>query len=224
MIEEIAKDTIDKKTSESMSEGGKFAESLKESAGKDFAASLNKDINTGKDFVDSLKNLLDNDSIGPGVEGFDHSGPQFGEDGNLKPNTEYQTGEYNYKYKTDDQGRIISVETDDLKKTEREERLPHNKDTPGKQEGDDAGHLIGDRFGGSPDIDNLVSQLSDVNRGEYKKMENEWDEAIDRGEKVQVKIDVKYEGDDKRPSEIIVHYKIGDGDWEERRFSNKNEG
>jgi hypothetical protein len=49
-------------------------------------------------------------------------------------------------------------------------------------------------------------------------------EAIDRGEKVEVKIDIKYDDDSKRPSEIIVTYKIGDGDWEERRFSNQSEG
>jgi predicted ribonuclease toxin of YeeF-YezG toxin-antitoxin module len=144
----------------------------------------------------------------------------------LKPNAEYTTGEHDYHYKTDDQGRIIHAETDDLKLTDRDERLPHDSDTPGKQEGDDAGHLIGDRFGGSPEIDNLISQSSDVNRGEYKKMENEWADAIKNGEKVEVKIDVKYEGDDKRPSEIIVQYKIGDGDWEERSFDNRkqNEG
>jgi predicted ribonuclease toxin of YeeF-YezG toxin-antitoxin module len=161
------------------------------------------------------------------MNAFDRSGPQWGEDGNLKPCNEYKTGEYDYNYKTDDQGRIVSVETDDLQITKERknddgtvDRLPHNSDTPGKQERDDAGHLIGDRFGGSPDIDNLVSQLWEVNRGEYKKMENEWADAIDRGEKVQEKTEVKYDGDSERPSEINVNYKIGDGDWQERRFPN----
>ncbi len=34
--------------------------------------------------------------------------------------------------------------------------------------GDHAGHLIGDRFGGSPELDNLVSQAQRVNSSEYK--------------------------------------------------------
>jgi hypothetical protein len=164
--------------------------------------------------------ITSGDLIKPESSIREKNGPQWDENGNLKPNIEYKTGEYGYTYTTDDQGRIISVETDNLQLTKRDERLPHDKDTPGKKEGDDAGHLIGDRFGGSPEIDNLVSQLSEVNRGEYKKMENEWAEAIDRGETVQVKIEVKYDGDSKRPSEIIVKYKIGDGDWQERRFPN----
>jgi hypothetical protein len=151
---------------------------------------------------------------------FDRSGPQWDKDGNLKSNIEYTTGEYDYRYKTDDQGRIIFVEADNLKLTNREKRLDHNPNTPGKQEGDDAGHLIGDRFGGSPDIDNLVSQLSDVNKGEYKKLENEFADAIKRAENVQVKIEVVYEGGSSRPSEIIVNYKIGDGDLEQRIFPN----
>lgn len=43
-------------------------------------------------------------------------------------------------------------------------RLNHNSNTAGKLPGDDAGHLFADQFGGSPDLDNLVSQRSDLNR------------------------------------------------------------
>lgn len=159
---------------------------------------------------------------------FDRTGPQWNkEDGTLKPNNEYKTGEYDYTYKTDEKGRIISCEAEDLQKSKERmnengkiNRLPHNPITPGKERGDDAGHLIGDRFGGSPDTDNLVSQLSEVNKGEYLKMENEWAEAINKGEKVQIKIDVEYEGNSERPSAINVTYKIGDGDLQEIRYLN----
>lgn len=58
-------------------------------------------------------------------------------------------------------------------------RLPHSRNTPGKIKGQDhAGHLAADRFGGSPKIDNLVSQLSDVNFRQYRKIENEWAVAL----------------------------------------------
>ena len=43
-----------------------------------------------------------------------------------------------------------------LQLTSREQRLTHNANTPDKVKGQDhAGHLIGDRFGGSPNLDNL---------------------------------------------------------------------
>ena len=118
----------------------------------------------------------------------------------LRPNVKYRAGEFDYIYETDELGRISKFETDNLQLTTREQRLKHNPNTPGKQSGDYAGHLAGDRFGGSPDIDNLVSQSSDVNLSKYKKIENEWERAIKDGKKVEVKVDVKYEGEASRPT------------------------
>ncbi|MCY7791647.1 MULTISPECIES: DNA/RNA non-specific endonuclease [Bacillus] len=43
---------------------------------------------------------------------------------------------------------------------------------------DHAGHLAADRFGGSPELDNLVSQSSNVNQSKYKRLENKWAKAI----------------------------------------------
>jgi len=50
----------------------------------------------------------------------------------------------------------------------------HDPKTAGKLPGDHAGHIFGDRYGGSPKLDNLVSQLSDINLSKYKLIENEW--------------------------------------------------
>nr|WP_231595846.1 DNA/RNA non-specific endonuclease [Bacillus sp. LK2] len=108
------------------------------------------------------------------------------------------------------------LETDKLQLTEREKRLSHSKNTPGKVKGQDhAGHLIGDRFGGSPKIDNLVSQLSDVNLKQYKKIEEEWAKALkaDPPKEVTVDVEIVYSGNDMRPKEFIVNYSI-DGKWE----------
>ena len=80
----------------------------------------------------------------------------------MKSNVKYQAGEYNYIYKTDKEARIKEFQADDLKLTKRDKRLPHNPKTPGKQLGDHAGHLAAYRFGGSPELDNLVSQSSNV--------------------------------------------------------------
>lgn len=132
----------------------------------------------------------------------------FKEDGTLKENIKYKAGEFDYNYETDDQGRITNFHTDNLQLTDREDRLSHDSDTPGKEEGDHAGHLAGDRFGGSPEIDNLVSQSSDVNLSQYKKIENEWADAIKNGQSVKANVDVNYEGGALRPSEFLVKYEV----------------
>ena len=40
----------------------------------------------------------------------------------------------------------------------------YNSNTLDKEIGDHAGHIFGDLFGGSPELDNLVSQAKDVNQ------------------------------------------------------------
>ena len=134
----------------------------------------------------------------------------FDEAGNLKPNIKYQTGEFKYNYETDANGRISNWNTDNLQLTERDGRLNYQSDTPGKIEGDHAGHLAGDRFGGSPKLDNIVSQSQNVNLSQYKKIENQWAKAINEGKEVTVNVDVKYDGDGLRPIEFNVEYTIDD--------------
>lgn len=136
----------------------------------------------------------------------------FESDGTLKESVRYKTGEYEYYYETDEEGRIVLFETDDLQLTTREERLPHDGNTPGKIKGDHAGHLAGDRFGGSPHIDNLVSQSSKVNLSTYKKMENAWAAALEDGKEVTVEVEVIYTDEDMRPDEFDVEYTI-DGEY-----------
>ncbi|MFJ8069640.1 DNA/RNA non-specific endonuclease [Peribacillus sp. NPDC096447] len=129
----------------------------------------------------------------------------------LKPDIRYKTGEYDYFYETDNVGRIVKFETENLQLTSRTDRLSHSKNTPGKVKGQDhAGHLAGDRFGGSPKIDNLVSQLSDVNLKQYKKIEEEWATALKETppKKVTVDVEIIYSGNDMRPKEFIVNYSI----------------
>ena len=139
--------------------------------------------------------------------------------GPLPPNTTYQAGEFGYSYQTDDQGRIANWYTEDLQLTERTRRLPYVRNTPGKQLDDHAGHLAGDRFGGSGQLDNLVSQYWLVNVSSYKKLENEWYRAIQAGKTVEVDVEVVYDGDDLRPSVFIIEYYI-DGEKQTKRITN----
>lgn len=142
------------------------------------------------------------------------------EKGYLKPNIEYTAGENDYTYKTDNQGRIVHAEAVSLKEKPRDDRIPHNSQSPDKVSGDDAGHIIGDQFGGSPDIDNIISQESGLNRGEYKKLEGYLRNQIKDGNKVEVLYDLKYEEESRRPEEISVTYRINNGDWTEQVFIN----
>ena len=146
------------------------------------------------------------------------------EDGTLKPNQEYTTGENKYKYKTDGNGNIVNAHADELKLKTHDGRLSHKPNTPGKLSGDDAGHLFADQFGGSPDLDNLVSQRSDLNRAvkntdNYRSMEREWSKALKSGQKVtDVDIKLTYENGSSRPSSFKVTYKI-DGESFRRIFN-----
>ncbi|MGE6259916.1 T7SS effector LXG polymorphic toxin [Heyndrickxia sporothermodurans] len=158
------------------------------------------------------------------VKTFVDKGKQYtnGRKNRLKPDIRYKTGEYDYFYETDNLGRIEKFETDKLQLTERGKRLSHSKNTPGKVKGQDhAGHLAGDRFGGSPKIDNLVSQLSDVNLKQYKKIENEWAAALNETppKKVTVKVEIIYSGSDMRPDKFKVMYTI-DGKRSSRVLEN----
>lgn len=149
-------------------------------------------------------------------------GSHFDEDGNLKPNTKYQTGEFDdYLYETDELRRIADVSVDELKLTTRSDRVPHNPNTPGKELDDHAGHLIADRFGGSPGLDNLISQFKMVNWSDYRKLENIWANAIKNGQKVSLDIKVNYQGNSLRPDSFEIEQVI-DGFKEIKNISNNN--
>ena len=82
----------------------------------------------------------------------------------------------------------------------------HNKNCPSYMNED----------GGSPDLDNVVSQRSDLNRAvkntdNYRSMEREWSKALKSGKKVtDVDIKLTYENGSSRPSVFDVSCKIDD--------------
>lgn len=136
----------------------------------------------------------------------------FDEKGQLKPNIYYQAGEYEYYYETDELGRICKCVTENLHLTNREKRLHHDSHTLGKMDIDHAGHLLADIFGGSPKLSNLISQLATVNQSSYKVLENTWKKALQEKKKVAVEIAVNYDGDNLRPEQFNIRYKINEVD------------
>ena len=142
------------------------------------------------------------------AENIIRDGSHFDEFGNLRPNIRYQAGEFEYIYQTDDLGRLTNWDAEELHLTERTKRLPHDSKSPGKLSGDQAGHMAGDRFGGSPGKDNVVSQLRKVNLSDYKKLENQWAKALEEGKDVSVSVKLNYIEDSLRPDSFEVFYKI----------------
>ena len=141
------------------------------------------------------------------------------ENGVLKPNVTYRSGEFGYLYHTNSDGVVDQVFVADLYMKEHNGRLPYNSATLDKQAGDHAGHLIADSFGGSPKLDNLVSQYSKVNQGDYRKMELLWYRAIKAGNQVSISINLDYTNGSKRPEGFHISYMI-DGELHYQYISN----
>ncbi|WP_235617228.1 DNA/RNA non-specific endonuclease [Lysinibacillus mangiferihumi] len=88
----------------------------------------------------------------------------------------------------------------------------------------EGGHLIASIFKGSGSLDNLVPMNGNLNKGEWKKLENMRAKQLDKGQGVEVKIKAIYKGDLQRPISFEIEYKVGNGDWEYREFKNKPGG
>lgn len=87
---------------------------------------------------------------------------------------------------------------------------------------DDGGHLIGARFGGETGEANLTAQNRNLNRSDYKHMENEWAAHIEAGDKVFVHIETD---DAQRPNAYMgyVIYESPDGTRDYDTFHMVNE-
>jgi hypothetical protein len=136
----------------------------------------------------------------------------------LESNATYEKN--GYIYDTDEQGRPAFVAG--TLKLEPGERSPQQTDV-GHQglETDEGGHLFATRFDGPTDGFNLVPQDANLNRGEWKAMENEWAEALENGHKVEVAVQPVYLDDSRRPVGFDVLYSI-DGQQYTKTFYNES--
>ena len=145
--------------------------------------------------------------------------------GELKPHATYQVGKYTYQ--TDEMGRVVTVSGKlDLTK---QDRNTYQQTKAGKTagikdgaEGDEGGHLIASIFNGPGEQINYAAMDGNLNKGVWKKMENDWAKAI-KGpppKNVDVKINAIYEGGSKRAEAFEVEYFV-DGEMFEAFFENK---
>ena len=129
----------------------------------------------------------------------------------LKENIIYESK--GYYYQTDELGRIKAAQGDlRLEAGKRNNRDQLKAGGDDRLPGDHGGHLIANIFGGSGELDNLVSMDAIVNRSDYKTMENRWKNALQEGKEVKVTIDIVYDGANKRPKEFNINYIIDNND------------
>lgn len=150
----------------------------------------------------------------------DDNGDTYKKNGELLPDKEYTVN--GNTYRTDEYGNKIScdaepVYTEDGKRNAREQKESGGEE---RQEDDDGGHIIAKILGGAEGDENLVPMRRTINRGDYKKMENEIAKALQEGKKVTVHIDLEYNEDSGRPSKIRSEYSI-DGQKTEVEFDNE---
>ena len=142
--------------------------------------------------------------------------------GPLQPNTDYKVGRYTYS--TDGAGRVEQVTGKLELKTH--DRNGYQQTKAGKEggvkdgvEGDDGGHLIAAIFNGPGEQINYHAMDGTLNKSGWKKMENDWAQALKDGKTVDVDIKAVFDGASKRPEAFRVDYKI-DGKSFTRTFFN----
>ena len=150
----------------------------------------------------------------------DDNGNEYMRNGELLPNNEYTIN--GTTYRTDDRGRIISVDSNPAYTEDGIRNSKAQTDAGGDERhaDDQGGHLIARILGGSEGAENLVAMRGTINQGDYKKMENEIAAACKEGKDVSMHIEINYDGDSERPSTIHAEYTI-DGKTTTIEFDNK---
>lgn len=72
---------------------------------------------------------------------------------------------------------------------------------------DDGGHLGAHRFFGDTPDEGIVPQASNLNRGAWRKMENEWSDWVAKGYRVHYTVDVSPAGA-VRPDRFAIEYTV----------------
>jgi len=121
-----------------------------------------------------------------------------------------KNGYYHY---LDHLGRTIMVEGDlRLENGKRNLYAQRMEGGDDRRDDDDGFHIIATRFGGWGGSENLICSDRLLNRGHYKRVENEWAEHLNAEHNVHVKIEPLYVGDETRPYCITGEYTVSGAD------------
>ena len=183
-------------------------------------------VNSKKDFGDAIPDFPTKDSNEiisnkdlSSAEKNDHT---LIDKKDLQENKNSEIIENGIIYEIDDQGRTIKASGRlTLSDGPRKSLNANNIGGKDKRETDHRGHIIADILGGSNTKENLVAQDSVLNQGPYKALENDMKKQLKAGKKVDVTVELVFEGDSERPSEFI-HTAVVDGDTSVTTFLNEN--
>jgi DNA/RNA non-specific endonuclease len=128
----------------------------------------------------------------------------------LEANADYHVN--GYKFSTDVQGRVSSVEGQlTLAKAERNGYQQGVAGRADRLPDDQGGHLIASIFNGPGEAVNLKAMNGNFNMGAFRQMEDKLAEALKAGKEVNVKIDVVHLDGNTRPDAFRVRYQIDGG-------------
>lgn len=152
----------------------------------------------------------------------DDNGNVYKMNGSLIENTTYEIN--GITYITDEYGRIVnwSCKSNYEPDNERDNNAQIESGGEDRQEGDDGGHLVARILGGPSGGENIVPMRDTINRGDYKKSENDIVEAKKQDKDVEDQGKVIYEGESKRPSKIERTYTV-DGEKTHLKIDNIKE-
>ena len=166
------------------------------------------ELDSDKDWLKEYDELLGDDVIEDNIYETDDDGKIYKINGVLQPDMKYKVN--GNIYKTDENGRIVSCEfkpsfTEDGPRDNVMQKEVGGED---RKEDDDGGHIVARILGGTEGDENLVPMRRGINRGDYKRMENELADAVKDGMEATVHTELKYEGESERPSKIKTEYSI----------------
>lgn len=140
----------------------------------------------------------------------DDTGKIYKVDGELIAEGEYTVN--GHTYYTDDRGRIKACDAHPKYTEDGSRNLKDQKESGGEDrlEKDDGGHIVARILNGPEGSENLVAMRDTINRGDYKKMENEISDALQDNKEVTMHIELEYQDESRRPSKIKSEYQIED--------------
>jgi len=119
-----------------------------------------------------------------------------------------------YEYTTDGAGRVIEAggqlryAPDSPRYTSYETQVGNYANDPADQ----GGHIIARIFGGTSEGVNLTPQLATLNNGAYRAMERQWENALQAGAEIDVKVVIEYADDGLGPTEYVITSTIRNAD------------
>jgi filamentous hemagglutinin len=140
----------------------------------------------------------------------------------LEKNADYLVN--GYTYKTDNLGRIKSVEGELILSKADRAKYQQNKVGKSGNAGDEGGHLIASIFNGPGEKLNLVPMNGNFNKGAFRDMERMLADAVTAGKKVEVKIEIQYGSSGGRPDGFLARYIIDGGREVIKAFKNNPGG